>query len=169
MSEQITALAKVMTADTEIIELIIEELTEEVNNELEEVCQRLQKLEEREWTHEEVKHLIPKKAQKPPTYELFNSGGKWQFCLADEYTYANDDRIPVKVTDPLVKDWIAEVKELTDRKYALQAQKTKLDGNKRLLKANIMKRVLEGTAEGRNVLEQISQLKVTLRKQLGKQ
>jgi hypothetical protein len=169
MSEQITALARVMTADTkisrsEIIDLIIEELTSDVDRELAQVNKELEQYEGREWTHEEVKHLIKKQAL--PKYELMQvHGGGWHFYVTDD---GGPDAITVSAKDPLVKDFITEMKGLQGRRDALYEQKRKLDGNKKLLKASIMKRVLEGTAEGRNVLEQISQLKVTLRKQLGK-
>src|SRR5271154_463752 len=101
--DNVTALARVMTADTkisrsEIIELIIEEMTSEVDEELKEIQERLNKLQRQTFSFDEVKHLIGK-GKVRFAIDVDDHGdvkGKRSHMLVPDY----DNQIPVSQNDP---------------------------------------------------------------------
>lgn len=150
----------------QLIDLIIEEMTDEVETELKESEDRLRELEEREFSYAEISHIVGKSKFRVEvdTY-VHGSRTNHYVCMAGRNS---DDSVVVSPRDKVLGPHIREVMELSERVNELRVQKQNIDGNKRKFRATIMKRVLEGTAEGRNVLSQIKTLKLQLRTQLSK-
>lgn len=167
------ALAKVLSTDTkmsksELIELIIEEMSSEIEVELAQVNERLEELENKTFAAADVEHLL-KRARfriRVDTWNMRNRNGAPDASLQFSTRDGDGDELEVSPSDRIFGKHIGECVELSQRRDELQRQKSRFETQKKQVKATIMKRVLEGTAEGRNVLEQIQNLKVNLRKQL---
>ena len=170
--EQSTALSKVLAVDTkisraEVIDLIMEEMIDEVETELNSAQEELNELESKKFSFEQVKHILArtKFEVNVDTYAR-GDGTRANHSVNFAGSHSGDEDGAVTERDKVVGDHITRVLELSQRVNELRKQKQNIDGNKRVFRATIMKKVLEGTQEGRNVLAQIGQLKVQLRKQL---
>lgn len=153
----------------QLIDLVMEEMVDEVDSELKAAEAELEELENKTFSFDDVKHILSKQKfhVNVDTYDCSRGRERNHSIGIGENDYG-DSNASVGERDKVLGEHVRQVLETSARVNELRTQKQNIDGNKRVFRATIMKRVLEGTAEGRNVLAQIKNLKVTLRTQLAK-
>lgn len=163
--DKVTALAKIVSVDakltrTEVIDILIEEMRMDFERQIEGAQEELKKWTGRRWTHEEIKHLIP--PAEPPTYEL-------SYFSNDAYTFymrTEQPRAIIKRDDPLIKDYLEKQAAAKSKLETLCGQRDALLGNRKALRAAILKRILADTKDGKLALAEIGAYKDNLVKQL---
>ena len=145
---------------TELIDIITEDTLADINAELAVLKKQVRDIEDNTFTFEQVKHIL-----KKGTYTVSRSysSGKVELIIVirdrGELTTGNDATF---------KRYAQELKSLKKKWSDLVDQRHKIENNKRFFKTEILKKVLADSQEGRDILTQLSTLKVQLRRQLSK-
>jgi hypothetical protein len=163
-----TSLAKVMSAGvstltrTELIDLVMEEMIADLDAELKDAHDKLEAIDKQKYTFEQIKHLLVGRGAE---FELdvATRCGKPQHAVSLGYEAR---RIAVSPKDPMFADRIKETLRLQNVVNKLAQQKNKIESNRKQFKVEVTKRILEATAEGRNVLQQLTALKAQMRNKL---
>lgn len=163
-----TALVKALeSADTkitrsELIDLIMEEMESELDAEIKAASKRLDTLTNKTFTFDEVKsHLKDVKFTiSVDTYQKTTA----RLSVGGNRGY--NESIVVANSDSTFGDYIQACAQATRDLQRLRDQRSNMLNSKRSVKVAIIKRCLEGTKDGRAVLEQVQAMKTALRKQL---
>jgi|SRR5579863_987901 len=164
-----TALAKALEqADTkitrsELIDLIQEEMESELTGEIKAVRRRLDALKSPTYSFDDVKHLYQgRKFKLEVQWDSYNRKTTARLTLNNE-GYSG---IGVDLKDPKFAEAIQERAELQRELERLEEQHRNMVNSKRSVKVAIIKKCLEGTKDGRAIMDQVAALKSSLRKQL---
>jgi hypothetical protein len=152
------SIADIKLTRSELIDLIVEDTLQDLNAEAETDDARAEELRKRTWPIDEVIKFAP--------HLRFTVGQSYndKKGLAEiRLDYNTDD---VSADHPAIAEHLAEAKALEARRAKRKAETYRITQNRAKFKLNVMKRLLEETEEGRSVLEQIKNMKITVTRQL---
>jgi hypothetical protein len=166
MKKNAAAITKATSADvkltrSELVDIIVHEMQSEAKKEETRIVDKIKEINA-SFTVEDVMPLLRGKSFSFGSYSLEGPTRFELFVGRDE----NDDgeTVTVTVDDPVLGDRLAKLAELKEQLQEVKEKQYKMMSNQRDIKMEVLKRMLEGSEDGRSILDQISKIKVNLNK-----
>jgi len=141
---------------SELMDVILDEMESDLNSARERLVTEEESL--KRLTDIEASDLIRVNGVKFKVELTWDGKVRLEFCTGS-------GSVQVKPT-PVVKDKVKRLSQISEEKQAFQSLREQVTNNRSKAKTALLKKFLEGSAEGRNILDLISEFRISLQKKL---